>query len=94
MKGNFILGWKDLVFLFIPAASYQFACPPQPTIAIRILGPPPQPCPPPRPWQQPVPLPRSRLLCLLWHPFLLFILPSGAPLSQHPVRPRLGTADS
>lgn len=57
MKGNFILGWKDLVFRFIPAASYQFACPPQPTIAIHILGPPPQPCPPPVPGSNPFPSP-------------------------------------
>lgn len=45
MMGKFTLGWKDLVFLFMPAASSQFAGPPQPTITIRILGPPLQPCP-------------------------------------------------
>lgn len=68
IMGKFTLGWKDLVFLFVPAASSQFARPPQPTVAIRILGPPLQPCPL-SPWQPPVPLPRSRLL-----------LPTLAPL--------------
>lgn len=85
-REKFTLGWRDLVFRFIPASS-QLARPSTPAHRRHPHFRPSSPAlpPPPRvPGSHPAPLPRSLPLCLLWHPFLLFILPAGAPLSQHP----------
>jgi hypothetical protein len=81
MKGRPRTVGKSLHFLSIPSSSPPSQpCHPSPPSAIQAF----LPGQPPRSLAATRAPPRSCLPCLLWHPFLLFILPTGAPLLQHP----------
>lgn len=79
------LDWKrPMHSLFIPASSPPVG-PATPDPPIRQPGPPSQPSPLQSPAVTPAPPLRLPFLpCLLWHPFLLFILPNWRPTPEAP----------